>query len=345
MLAGLFDPLVIRGLTLNNRIVVSPMCQYQAEANGYINDWHIVHYGSLALAGASLLFVESTAVEDRGRISSRDVGLYEDGQVEGLRRIVQFAHAQGVKMGVQLNHAGRKADLDDDIIAPSAVAFSDRYRTPREMTPEDFASVLEAFQQSARRAVAAGFDVIEIHAAHGYLLHQFLSPLSNRRQDEYGGEREQRLRFPLEVVRAVRAVIPHDMPLFVRVSASDYHPNGLSIEDLRYFTQAFRDAGVSLVDVSSGGNVPVAPDKVYAGYQIPLAESIRSHVDVLIGGVGMLDDPVLADSIVQSNRADLIFIARGFLRNKNWGHDAAIALRQPVRPPAPYVRAYPTSQA
>ncbi|MFB5191612.1 NADH:flavin oxidoreductase/NADH oxidase [Alicyclobacillus fastidiosus] len=345
-MAGLFDPLVIRGLTLNNRIVVSPMCQYQAETNGHINDWHVVHYGSLALAGASLLFVESTAVEDRGRISSRDVGLYEDGQIEGLRRIVQFAHAQGVHMGVQLNHAGRKADLDDDIISPSAVAFSDRYRTPREMAPADFANVVEAFQQSARRAVAAGFDVIEIHAAHGYLLHQFLSPLSNRRQDAYGGDADGRLRFPLEVVRAVRGVIPEDMPLFVRVSASDYHPDGLSSDDLRYFTRAFRDAGVSLVDVSSGGNIPAAPPKVYAGYQIPLAESIRSHVDdVLIGGVGMLDDPVLADSMVQSNRADLIFIARGFLRNKNWGQDAAIALGQPVRPPAPYARAYPTSQA
>ncbi|WP_223204041.1 NADH:flavin oxidoreductase/NADH oxidase [Alicyclobacillus acidoterrestris] len=340
ILAGLFDPLAIGGLTLKNRIVVSPMCQYQAEETGYINDWHTVHYGSLALAGASLMFVEATSVEARGRISNRDVGLYEDGQVEGLRRIVDFAHRQDVLVGIQLNHAGRKADLDSEPIAPSAIAFSDRYKLPQAMTEEDMSQVICAFEESAKRAVEAGFDVIEVHAAHGYLLHQFLSPLSNQREDGYGGSREGRLRFPLAVVRAVRAVIPQEMPLFVRVSAREYHPAGLTMDDMRYYAQAFKDAGVSLIDVSSGGNVPTPPDKVYAGYQIPLAEAIRRDIDILVGGVGMLDDPILADSIVQSNRADLIFIARGFLRNKNWGHDAALALSHPVEPPVPYVRAY-----
>lgn len=340
-MSKLFNPITLRGLTLKNRIAVSPMCQYQADTDGYINDWHVVHYGSLALSGAGLVVVEAAAVESRGRISDHDVGLYDDGHVEGLRRIVQFGHSQGVKMGIQLAHAGRKAELEEEIVGPSAIPFSDKFKVPTEMTEEHIATVIANFRRAAQRAVDAGFDVVEIHGAHGYLIHQFLSPISNTRTDAYGGSVENRLRFPLEVVRAVRAVIPDDMPLFIRVSGSEYSEDGYTMEDMCTYVQAFKESGVDLVDVSSGGNLPAPPDKVYAGYQMPFAEQIKSRVDVAIGGVGMLDDPILADSFVQAGKADLIFIARGFLRNKNWGLDAAIALNEPVQPPVPYRRAYP----
>lgn len=341
MMADLFQPFTVRGLTLKNRIVVSPMCQYQALTDGTTTDWHLVHYGSLALAGAALVFVEATAVEAGGRISNRDVGLYEDGHVEKLRRIVDFGHSQGAKMGIQLGHAGRKADLVEEIIAPSNMAFSGDYQVPTTMTHAHIKQVVGAFQSAAKRAVEAGFDVIEIHGAHGYLLHQFLSPLSNYRDDEYGGSVENRARFPLEVVAAVRQVIPADMPLFIRVSGSEYDEQGYSMDEMCYYVEAFKTVGVDLVDVSSGGNLPVAPPHIYAGYQIPFAEAIRQSVDIPIGSVGMLDDPALADFIISSSKADLIIVARGFLRNKNWGIDAAIALGEPFEPPIPYRRAYP----
>lgn len=343
-MAELFQPFTIRGVTLKNRIVVSPMCQYQALADGTLTPWHTVHYGSLALAGASLVFVEATAVEARGRISNHDVGLYEDKHIDQLQRIVEFGHSQDVKMGIQLGHAGRKADLEEEIIAPSALSFSDAYQVPTAMTRDHMIAVVDGFRSATKRAVQAGFDVIEIHAAHGYLLHQFLSPLSNQRDDEYGGTVENRVRFPLEVVRTVREVMPIDMPLFIRVSGSEYDERGYTMDEICYAVEAFKQAGVDLVDVSSGGNLPIAPSHIYAGYQIPFARAISQKVNIPIGGVGMLDDPILANAVVASSAADVIFIARGFLRNKNWGLDAAIALRETVTPPLPYRRAYPTSK-
>ncbi|WP_029420625.1 NADH:flavin oxidoreductase/NADH oxidase [Alicyclobacillus macrosporangiidus] len=335
----LFDPITLRGVTLKNRVIVSPMCQYQAGPDGRVNDWHIVHYGSLALGGAGLMFVEATAVESRGRISERDLGLWSDEQVEGMARVVDFAHRWGTKIGVQLAHAGRKADLTESIVAPSAISFSERYQKPVALDEENLDAIEQAFAAAAKRAVRAGFDVIEIHAAHGYLLHQFLSPLSNRRTDAYGGSPENRLRFPLRVVRAVRAAVPEDMPVFIRVSGSEYSPDGYTMDDMILYCRAFLEAGVDVIDVSSGGNLPVAP-KAYAGYQVPFADAIKRATGAVVASVGMLDDPLMADSVVQEGRADMVAVARGFLRDKHWAHNAARRLNKPVSVPQPYQRAY-----
>lgn len=339
-MAGLFDPIQLRGLELRNRIMVSPMCQYQALNDGTLTPWHTVHYGSLALGGAALLCVEASAVESRGRISNRDIGIYEDAHVPALAEIVDFAHTQGTKIAIQLGHAGRKADLMESIVAPSAIAFNERYKTPDVLTEVELEVIVYAFETAAKRAIRAGFDAIEIHAAHGYLLHQFLSPLSNRRTDAYGGTAENRLRFPLEVVRRVRQVLPDDMPLFVRVSGAEYSDDGYTMEDMIFFCRAFKEVGVDLIDVSSGGNLPIAPPNIFPGYQVPLADEIHRGADITVATVGILDNPLLADAVIQEGRADLIAIARGFLRNKNWGHDAALALKKPVYPPKPYERAY-----
>lgn len=339
-MAGLFDPIRIRKMELKNRIMVSPMCQYSAENDAMVNDWHVVHYGSFALGGPALIVTEATAVEERGRISPNDLGIYSDAHLSGLRKLVDFAHQHGVKMGIQLAHAGRKAQLSQPIIAPSSIRFSESYQVPEEASLETLHEVLNAFVLGAKRAVEVGFDCIELHVAHGYLLHQFLSPISNQRTDEYGGSWENRLRYPLEVVKAVRVAIPQEMPLFVRVSGSEYSHEGYTMDEMVQFCSAFREAGVDLIDVSSGGNLPIAPPQIYAGYQVPLAESIRSRSGIAVASVGMLEDPILADSILRQERADMIVIARGFLRDKHWGHSAAIALKQPVHPPKAYERAY-----
>ena len=337
---GLFDSLTVRGLSLANRIMVSPMCQYQAGPNGVATDWHFVHYGSLALGGAGLIMVESTGVESRGRISEMDLGLYTDEQTIELEKIVDFSHKHGVRIGIQLGHAGRKADVQEQIVAPSAIQFSSNYHTPKALELAQLDEIEVAFAAAARRAVEAGFDCVEIHGAHGYLLHQFLSPISNQRNDEYGGNRENRLRFPLRVVKAVRASVPDDMPVFIRISGSEYTDEGYSLDDVVYYCQEFRNAGVDLIDVSSAGNHPTVQPHVYAGYQVPLAEAIRAGAGGPVASVGVLDDAILADSIIQSERADLVAIARGFLRNKHWGHSAALALGKPVTPPKSYQRAY-----
>jgi len=337
---GLFDSLQLRGLSLRNRIMVSPMCQYQAGSDARVNDWHLVHYGSLALGGAALVMIEATAVEARGRISEQDLGLYEDAQINGLRRIVEFSHQQGIPIGVQLGHAGRKADLTEAIVAPSALAFHSTYKLPQALTPTQLDEIVAAFAKAAERAVFAGFDCVEIHAAHGYLLHQFLSPASNQRGDEFGGSLDHRLLFPLRVLQAVRQVVPNSMPIFVRVSGSEYLEDGYSVEDMVYYSKKFREMGADLIDVSSGGNQASPPPTVYAGYQVPFAQAIRAGAEVPVASVGMLDDAVLADSVVQSGRADVIAIGRGFLRNKHWGHKAAQTLGHSVVPPKSYERAY-----
>ncbi len=337
---GLFDQITLRGETFKNRVMVSPMCQYQADQDGFVTNWHKVHYGSLALGGPGLVMVEATAVEPRGRISDHDLGLWDDRHVDGLREIVEFAHQWGAKIGIQLAHAGRKADLDCEIVAPSAIRFSDRYQVPRELKVEELDDIVVKFREAAERAVRAGFDVVEIHAAHGYLLHQFLSPVSNQRSDNFGGTRENRLRFPLKVVQAVRRSVPESMPVFIRVSGSEYAENGYTMDDMVFYCQAFRAAGVDLIDVSSGGNLPIRPPKEYAGYQVPFAEAIRRGAGAPVAAVGMLEDPVLADSVIQEERADMVAIARGFLRDKHWALNAARQLQQPVEAPKPYVRAY-----
>ena len=336
---GLFDPWSIGQLELQNRIIVSPMCQYMALETGETTEWHVVHYGSMAMGGPSLVMVEATGVEARGRISVNDVGLYDDAHMDGLRRIVKFVHQQGVKIGVQLAHAGRKGDVPTPILAPSAIRFSDHYQTPQEMSREHREEVLTAFRAAAQRAVACGFDIIEIHMAHGYLLHQFLSPLSNQREDEFGGSPHNRIRFPLQVIDAVKEATADRVPVGIRVSATDYVAGGYNEEDMAQFCKVFVDHGIDVIDVSSGGNAPAAP-AAYPGYQVPFASLIKRAVSVPVIAVGMLDDPLLAEHVVRSGEADAVAIARGFLRDKHWGHSAARTLRIAPRVPKSYERAY-----
>jgi len=335
---SLLDPWMVGTLSLKNRIVVSSMCQYQADDTGHATDWHTVHYGSLALGGAALLMVEASAVEARGRISTRDLGLYADSHVEPLRKIVEFAHAQGTKVGIQLAHAGRKADVPSDIVAPSAIAFSDHYKMPIALSEADIHEVCEAFAAATVRAVAAGFDFLEIHGAHGYLIHQYLSPYSNHRSDGYGGDLGARMRFADEVIKAVKATAGHT-PVGIRISASDYHPEGYDGAEAVLFSDHFAQAGIAVIDVSSGGNTLVPPH-VFPGYQVSFAAAIKQRVAIPVIAVGMLDDPLLADFVVQSGQADAVAVARGFLRNPHWGLHAAVALGHKADPPESYRRGY-----
>lgn len=336
---GLFDDVAIGRLSLKNRIVVSPMCQYMAGGDGKATTWHMVHYGSFVLGGPGLVMVEATAVEARGRISVHDLGIYDDAHVEPLRGITEFIHQQGGKIGVQLAHAGRKAVVDEPIVAPSAIPFDDRYATPVAMTAEDMEKVQNAFELAAERAVQAGFDLIEVHAAHGYLLHEFLSPMSNHRQDEYGGSNENRLRFVRQVIRRTIAAVAGKIPVIVRISASEYSAGGYSFEDVLHFCQELVQEGVAAIDVSSGGNVPTPPS-AYPGYQAPFAEAIKKTLQVPVIAVGMLDQPMLAEHLVQSGKVDLVAIGRGFLRDKHWAHSSALALGKPMQVPESYRRGY-----
>jgi len=351
----LFDPLRLRGVELRNRIGVSPMCQYSSEG-GYASDWHLVHIGGFATGGAGLILMEATAVAPEGRITPYDLGLWEDGQVAGLRRITDFVHGQGAVAGIQLGHAGRKAStwrpwegegaVPEEkggwaVCGPSAIPFSDTYARPHELDEAGIRRVVEAFRASAGRAVEAGFRVVELHAAHGYLLHQFLSPLSNRRTDRYGGSFENRIRFPLEVVAAVREVWPEHLPLLVRISATDWVEGGWTPEESVEFSRLLRENGVDLVDCSSGGLVPGAQVPVGPGYQVPFAERIRREAGVATAAVGMITEPEQADRIVREGRADMVLLAREMLRQPRWPLLAAHRLGVDVAWPVQYGRARP----
>jgi 2,4-dienoyl-CoA reductase-like NADH-dependent reductase (Old Yellow Enzyme family) len=341
----LFTPFTLRGLTLKNRIVISPMCQYAA-VDGLVTDWHLVHLGRFAIGGAALVFVEATGVEPRGRISPGDVGLWNDDQARALSRIADFLKANGAAAGIQLAHAGRKASArrpwdgrgaltaEDaaakgeapwETLAPSAIPFDPTYDAPKAMTGADMAEVIVAFREAARRADDAGFDVVEVHAAHGYLLHAFLSPLSNLRNDDYGGALEGRMRFPLEVIQTVRAVWPADKPLFVRVSATDWVDGGVTVEDTVAFAKACKALGADLIDCSSGGNVN-APIPLTPGYQVPFAEAVRRDADMPTMAVGLILTPELAQSIVADGKADLVALARPALDDPNFAIHATQAL-------------------
>ena len=343
-MAALFEPLTIRGVTVKNRIMMSPMCQYSAGPDARANDWHLVHLGARAVGGVGLVMVEATAVESRGRISESDLGLYDDGHVEPLARIVRFCHQQGAAIGIQIAHAGRKAWTPakghgpEQPVAPSPIPFDEGYAVPRELSRGEVGQVVEAFRRAAERALAAGFDVLEVHGAHGYLIHEFLSPLTNRRQDEYGGVLANRARFLRQVVRAVRSVWPEDRPLFLRVSSADYAPGGLEVGDLVEVARMAKEDGVDLVDCSSGGAVPVAPP-AYPGYQVPFAERIRREAGVLTAAVGLISTPELAEEIVRNGRADLVALGRELLRHPYWPLDAARALGVDLEWPVQYRRA------
>ncbi|MHB1006709.1 MAG: NADH:flavin oxidoreductase/NADH oxidase [Chloroflexota bacterium] len=340
---GLFDPLTIRETTFRNRIMMSPMIQVSASREGLTTDWHLVHYGSRAVGGAGLVMFEATAVESRGRITEYDLGIWDDRQAEGLARIVAFCQAHGAKVGIQLAHAGRKAWSRNEgigpeqAVGPSAVPFEPSWPAVRVLTVEEVEAVGEAFLAAARRAVAAGFDVIELHAAHGYLLHQFLSPLSNERDDLYGGNPVDNMRFPAALVRGV-AGISGGRPVFVRVSASDYAEGGLDLSQTVTICKELKKAGADLIDVSSGGTTPKAPPS-WRGYQIPFAETIRREASVATAAVGLVTRPELAEEIVRNGRSDLVVLGREFLRDPYWPLHAARELGVDIPWPVQYERA------
>jgi 2,4-dienoyl-CoA reductase-like NADH-dependent reductase (Old Yellow Enzyme family) len=351
----LFTPLTMRDVTLRNRIVVSPMCEYSSP-NGLATDWHMVHLGSRAVGGAGLVLTEATAVTADGRISSADLGIYLDDHVEPLARIFRFVEAHGAVPGMQLAHAGRKASTAEPwkgggpvaveeggwtpIWAPSAVPFRDEWQTPRAMSEGEIAGVVTAFATAARRLLAAGGKVAEIHAAHGYLLHEFLSPLSNLRDDRYGGSFDNRTRIVREVVDAVRAVWPERLPLFVRISATDWVDGGWTIEDSVALAVQLKDRGVDLIDCSSGGNAARASIPLGPGYQVPFAERIRRETGMMTGAVGLITEAVQAEAILAQGQADAIVMARELLRDPYWPLHAARTLGAPVQPPVQYQRAF-----
>jgi 2,4-dienoyl-CoA reductase-like NADH-dependent reductase (Old Yellow Enzyme family) len=351
----LFSPFKLRGVEFRNRIGVSPMCQYSSE-DGFASDWHLVHLGSRAQGGPGLVTLEASAVTAEGRISSADLGIWKDAHIPMLARIAAFIHSQGVRAGIQLAHAGRKASRTAPFageralepsegawqpVAPSALAFAPGYSAPRALDDAGIAAVVEAFRQAALRAHRAGFDFVEIHAAHGYLLNEFLSPLANLRTDGYGGSFENRARLPLEVVDAVRAAWPAHLPLFVRISATDWAEGGFTPDDAVHLAALLREHGVDLVDCSSGGLVPNAKIPVGPGFQVPFAARIRREAGIATAAVGMITDPHQANKIVEDGEADLVFLAREMLRDPYWPLHAAIALDEEASWPPQYLRAAP----
>lgn len=334
----LFEPLTIKGVTFKNRIVMAPMCMYQSDQeDGTITDWHRIHYPSRAVGGTGLIILEATAVQPQGRISSRDLGIWEDGHVVGLSELVRLTKMQGAKTGIQLAHAGRKATVDGEIQAPSALPFNDQYKTPIEMSKADIQETVAAFRKAATRADRAGFDVIELHGAHGYLLNEFLSPLTNQRTDEYGGSSENRYRILREVIEAVNEV--WTKPLFVRISAHDYTEGGMTPEHYIELAKWMKQQGVDLIDVSSGALVP-AKIPVFPGYQVKFSEIIKHQAEIATGAVGLITSPLHAEEILQNGRADMIFLARELLRDPYWAYRASKELGAEIEVPVPYERGW-----
>jgi 2,4-dienoyl-CoA reductase-like NADH-dependent reductase (Old Yellow Enzyme family) len=352
----LFDPLSIRDITFTNRVFVSPMCQYSS-IDGCVTDWHFVHLGSRAVGGAGLVLTEATAVLPEGRISPQDLGIWKDDHIEPLARVVRFIHEQGTVAGMQLAHAGRKASTYrpgegqgaipqseggwNNVVAPSALPFADNYPMPQEVSIDGINNVVSAFADAARRACEAGFRVVEIHAAHGYLIHEFLSPLSNQRTDSYGGAFENRTRILREIVTAVRGVWPERAPLFVRISATDWIDGDWDIQQSVELARQLGKLGVDLIDCSSGGNALQAKIPVGPGYQTPFAAQVRREANILTGAVGMITSPIQAENILAAGHADAIIIAREFLRDPYWALRAARELGQPISWPVQYLRAAP----
>lgn len=352
--AGLFSPLTLRSVTLRNRVGVSPMCQYSS-VDGLANDWHFLHLGSRAVGGAGIVIAEATAVTADGRISPADLGIWGDEHVEGLARCVRLIEANGAVAGIQLAHAGRKASTappwegghavapEDGgwrpVWAPSAVAFGSRSPVPEALSIDGIREVVHAFAEGALRAREAGFRAVELHAAHGYLLHQFLSPLSNQRTDEYGGSFENRIRIVLQTVDAVRGVWPESLPLWVRVSATDWVEGGWDLEQSVELARLLKTRGVDLIDCSSGGVVPGAQIPAGPGYQAPFAAEIRARAGIATAAVGLITEPEQADAIIRGGQADLVLLARAVLRDPYWPLHAAKRLGADIRWPVQYLRA------
>lgn len=346
----LLSPLTIRGVTFRNRIVMSPMCQYSA-TDGFADDWHLVHLGSRAVGGVALVIVEATGVTQEGRISPGDLGIWKDEHIEPLARIARFVKSQGAVAGIQIAHAGRKGSCDLawkggarllpeqggwPVVAPSAIPFNDSDPAPIALDAKGIDDIVAAFECAAKRAFAAGFQVIEIHAAHGYLLHEFLSPISNRRTDEYGGSLENRMRLLLRITKRVRALIPEELPIFVRISATDWVEGGWDIEQSIELAKQLKTLCVDLIDVSSGGMTPQARIPVARAYQVPFARRIRDEADIRTGAVGMITEAHHADEIITGGDANLVFLARELLREPYWALKAQYTLGQEPAWPVQY---------
>jgi 2,4-dienoyl-CoA reductase-like NADH-dependent reductase (Old Yellow Enzyme family) len=350
----LFAPLTQRSVTFPNRIVCSPMCQYSS-VDGFASDWHLVHLGARAIGGAGLVITEANAVSPEGRITPGDLGIWSDDHIPALARITKFLREQGSIPGTQLAHAGRKASMAvpwdpvrtlpvseggwDNVVAPSALRYSEHYPVPHELDRAGMDKIVADFAAAAQRAAKAGFLLVEVHAAHGYLAHEFLSPVSNKRADEYGGSLTNRARFPLEIVRAVRANFPAELPVWVRLSVTDWVDDGLTLDDAIAFAKLLKAEDIDLIDVSSGGNdhrqqIPIGP-----GYQVAFAERLRREAGIATGAVGMITDPAQADQIVRTGQADVVLLARELLRDPYWPLQAAEALHQPGSWPKQYERA------
>ena len=350
----LFSPIKIKSIEFKNSIVVSPMCEYSSE-DGFANDWHLVHLGSRAVGGAGLIITEATAVSAEGRITGHDLGIYKDEHIDKLKHINDFIHQHGAVAGIQLAHAGRKASHKRpwdggkqilpgepggwETVAPSALSFTDSEIAPLELTKAGIEQIKSDFKAATIRALKAGFKVIELHGAHGYLIHEFLSPLSNKRTDEYGGTFDNRIRFLLEIIVNVQEVWPTDLPLFVRISASDWTEGGWTADDSSALAKILKDKGVDLIDCSSGGNVAGAKIPLSPGYQVPFAEKVRKETGILTGAVGLITQPLQADSIVQTGHADMVFFARELLRDPYFPLRAAHELGYEIKWPVQYERA------
>lgn len=336
-MSKLFTPLKIRNTELKNRVVVSPMCQYSS-INGMPNDWHLVHLGARAVGGAGLIFTEATAVSPDGRISPDDAGIWNDEQASAYKRITSFIKSQNSVPGIQLAHAGRKAstfspwkgvgkvEIENggwQTLAPSSISFADNYPDPKEMNEKDIKLVVDQFVEAAKRSIDAGFEIIELHMAHGYLVHEFLSPVSNKRKDKYGGSIENRCRFAIEIANAVRKAIPDGMPLFARISSTDWVDDGWDIEQSILLSKWLKETEIDLIDCSSGGNIAKSKIPLTPGYQIPFSQRIKQEAKILTGGVGLITTAEQAEEIISSEKADLVFLAREMLRDPYWTLHAA----------------------
>jgi 2,4-dienoyl-CoA reductase-like NADH-dependent reductase (Old Yellow Enzyme family) len=355
---SLFTSLKIRDINFRNRIAVSPMCEYSSH-DGFAGDWHLVHLGSRAVGGAGLVITEATAVEPEGRITPADLGIWKDEHIDRLAQIAAFIKEQGAVPGIQIAHAGRKASCRVpweggapipaeqggwQTLAPSPVPFRSGNPVPAELSTVQILRIVQAFSAATRRALAAGFEVVEIHAAHGYLLHEFYSPLSNQRTDDYGGSFENRIRLTLEVAETVRGVLPGHLPLFVRISATDWKEGGWTLDDSVKLAESLHSRGVDLIDCSSGGVIPDAKVIIGPAYQAPFAERIRQETNVLTGAVGLITGPLQADRIIRTAQADIVLLAREMLRDPYWPLRAAQRLQVELNPPVQYLRAFPEQE-
>ncbi|WP_251548793.1 NADH:flavin oxidoreductase/NADH oxidase [Neobacillus muris] len=335
---SLLEPFEYKGLSLKNRIVMPPMCQYSVQAkDGKPNDWHFTHYTSRAAGGAGLIIMEMTDVEPDGRITDYDLGLWSDEHIPAFKRIIEVCQSYGAKVGIQIAHAGRKAEDADQPVSSSAIRFSEQYKQPRELTTDEVKAMVGKFEAAFERAIKAGVDTIEIHGAHGYLIHQFQSPLTNKRSDVYG---EDKARFGVEIIQAARRVMPESMPLMMRISATEYTEGGYGIDYAIDLAKRYHEAGVDIIHVSSGGEGTSGPASAGPAYQLDLAQAIKAALNIPVIAVGRMEDPKLADEAVREGKADLVAVGRGMLRSPYWASEASIALGGKPLTPRPVAPAY-----